>query len=65
MITSLSTTLCVTDLNEIPSGHLYESVSAIMSGRFQLSMKFFLLNNAMKKPDHTSNDYDLQDKTAP
>ena len=65
MLTSLSNNLCVTDLTEVPSGHLYERVSAITSRIFQLSMKFFHLNDAVKKPDHISNDYDLQDKTAP
>ena len=65
MLTSLSNNLCVTDLTNVPSGHLYENISAIMSGIFQLSMKSFHLNDAVKTPNHTSNDCDLQNKTVP
>ena len=65
MLTNLSNNLCVTDLTEVPSGNLYESVSAIMSGRFQLLMNFFHLNNAVNKSDCTSNDYDMIYKIKP
>ena len=29
-----------------------------MSGRFELLMSFFYLNDVKKQPDHTSNNYD-------
>ena len=32
--------------------------SPFMSGRFQLLMKIFHLNNAEKQPDRTSDNYD-------
>ena len=35
-----------------------ESFSAIMSGRFELLMKFFHLNDTERQPDGTSDDYD-------
>ena len=34
------------------------SFSAFMSGRFELLIKFFHLNDAERQPDGTSDDYD-------
>ena len=43
-----------------------ESFSVIISGRiFELLMKFFLLNDAEKQPNHTSHDYDKIYKIRP